>query len=214
MPLILHGPAYSTCAQRVSIVLREKNVPFELRPVDLFKGEHKTPEHLKRQPFGQVPYLEDDGFFLYESRAIALYIAKKYASQGPDLYPTSLQKSALVDQWISLETAHFTQHASVIVYELIFKALFQPGASPDQAKVAEHKKKLESVLDVYEKELSGRDYLAGGELSVADLFHLPYGVKLFDAGLGGLIEGRPNVKKWWERLTARQSWKDTLAAAK
>lgn len=55
----LHGAAVSTCTQRVLITAAEVGVDVELVPVDFSKGEHKSPEHIKHQPFGQVPYLED-----------------------------------------------------------------------------------------------------------------------------------------------------------
>jgi glutathione S-transferase len=44
------------------------------------QGEHKSPAFLEKQPFGQVPYLDDDGFILFESRAMARYIAMKYGN--------------------------------------------------------------------------------------------------------------------------------------
>jgi len=43
--------------------------------------------YLEMQPFGKVPVLEDDGYFVYESRAMCKYLAKKYADQGPKLIP-------------------------------------------------------------------------------------------------------------------------------
>jgi glutathione S-transferase len=87
MVLKLHGIKGSTCTQRVLTALYEKEVPFELVTVDFAKGEHKSEKHMKMQPFGKVPALEDDGFILFESRAIAKYIAKKYESQGTPLLP-------------------------------------------------------------------------------------------------------------------------------
>jgi glutathione S-transferase len=57
MVLKLYGYPQSTCTRRVATVLHEKKVPFELVVVDLMKGEHKTPEFLKNQPFGQIPYI-------------------------------------------------------------------------------------------------------------------------------------------------------------
>ena len=45
----------SPFARLVAAVLLEKEVPFELVPVDLAKGEHKTPEHLSKHPYGEVP---------------------------------------------------------------------------------------------------------------------------------------------------------------
>ena len=87
MVLTLVGFAASTCTRRVKTVLEEKGVPYEFKVVDGSKGEHKTEAFLQKQPFGQVPYIDDDGFILYESRAIARYIAAKYRNQGTPLIP-------------------------------------------------------------------------------------------------------------------------------
>jgi len=87
MVLKIHGIKGSTCTQRVLTALYEKGVPYELVTVDFAKGEHKSEKYMKLQPFGKVPALEDDGFILFESRAIAKYIAKKYESQGTPLLP-------------------------------------------------------------------------------------------------------------------------------
>lgn len=55
----LIGSPFSTCTRRVATVLKEKNVPYVLQPVDFTKGEHKSPDYLAtKQPFGQVPVLQ------------------------------------------------------------------------------------------------------------------------------------------------------------
>lgn len=87
MVLKVYGFPYSTCTQKVLTALYEKDVPFEFVLVDLFTGKQKSEEYLKRQPFGKIPVLEDDGYSVYESRAIVKYIAKKYAGQGTKLIP-------------------------------------------------------------------------------------------------------------------------------
>lgn len=56
MVVKLYGSSMSTCTRRVAVVLHEKQVPFEFCSIDLMKGEHKTLQYLKKQPFGQVPY--------------------------------------------------------------------------------------------------------------------------------------------------------------
>ena len=57
--VILYGAPLSTCTRRVATVLKEKNVPYELKPIDLAKGEHKDPKYMEElQPFGQVPVLK------------------------------------------------------------------------------------------------------------------------------------------------------------
>lgn len=87
MGLIIHGSPYSTCTQRVLTTLAEVGVDAEMHAINFATQEQKQPPHLKLQPFGKVPVLEDDGYFVYESRAICKYIAKKYAGQGTKLIP-------------------------------------------------------------------------------------------------------------------------------
>ena len=60
MVLKLYGFPISVATRRVALVLHEKNIPYDFIPVDLSKGEHKAPAHLANQPFGQVPFLDDD----------------------------------------------------------------------------------------------------------------------------------------------------------
>ena len=126
MVIKLYGYPVSACAARAAIVFREYNVPFELVYVDLLNGGNKTPAFIEAQPFGQVPYVDDNGFRLYESRAIARYIATKYnanvkASLLPDIF-TKLEKSAKFEQAASVEVVQFDQYAVGAVIELIVKA--------------------------------------------------------------------------------------------
>ena len=60
MVLKLYGLPISGAVRIVAFVLHEKKVPFELVPVDFSKKEHKLPEYLEKQPFGQVPYIVCD----------------------------------------------------------------------------------------------------------------------------------------------------------
>jgi glutathione S-transferase len=57
MPIKLYGSPLSTCTRRVAVVAKLAGVPFEMVPVDMRKGEHKSPSFLEKQPFGQVPYI-------------------------------------------------------------------------------------------------------------------------------------------------------------
>jgi len=96
-------------------------VPFELVPIDFFKKEHKSPEYLEKQPFGQVPYIDDDGFIPYESRAICYYIAAKYPNQGTTLHPTELKANALFPQAASIEICYFSDNVLKALEEMILK---------------------------------------------------------------------------------------------
>lgn len=76
----------SPYTRHVLIVLYELNIPFENVVVSLATGDQKSPEHIARQPFGKIPVLEDDGFLIFESRAICKYLVKKYG-KGTKLIP-------------------------------------------------------------------------------------------------------------------------------
>ncbi|KAF8645507.1 hypothetical protein AX16_007792 [Volvariella volvacea WC 439] len=203
MVLKLYGFSQSTCTTRVGIVLHEKQVPFELISVDVMGGEHKTPEYLEKQPFGQIPYLDDDGFILYESRAICRYIAEKYADQGTSLIPKDLKARALFEQAASIEAFDFDPYASNMVMEKIFKPY--KGLTPDEEVWSKLNESLKVKLDAYERILSKQKYLAGDEVTLADLFHIPYGVLSTVSG-SDAINARPNVKRWFDSITSRPSY--------
>lgn len=74
MVLKLYGSAMAT--SRVLTVILEKELAYELVRVDIAKGEQKREEYQRLQPFGKVPVLDDDGFLMYESRAICKYLDK------------------------------------------------------------------------------------------------------------------------------------------
>lgn len=74
MVLKLYGSAMST--SRVLVTLLEKDLAYEFILVDIAKGAQKAEEYKRLQPFGKVPVLDDDGFIIYESRAICKYLGR------------------------------------------------------------------------------------------------------------------------------------------
>ncbi|CZR65033.1 related to glutathione S-transferase [Phialocephala subalpina] len=200
MVLKLHGVPQSTCTRRVLVVLAEKEVPFELVKVDFMAREHKSEAFLKMQPFGKVPVLEDDGVFIYESRAIAKYIAKKFASQG-----TRSLMPADDDFACSLENAYFDGPASRIAFEKVFKKMKGLGDA-DETLVAKHVAELDGVFAVYDGILAKQQYLAGDEVTLADLFHLSYGKMVKELGGADLFGKYRNVDRWFSALEKRDTW--------
>ncbi|KAF5349754.1 hypothetical protein D9758_010193 [Tetrapyrgos nigripes] len=207
MVLKLYGGPTTTCTQRVATVLYEKKIPFELHFVDWTKGEYKAPAHLEKQPFGQVPYLDDDGFILFESRAICRYLDAKYPDHGPKLAPPSsdLKATALFEQGVSIEISNFDPFVSKAVAEAVLKPKFM-NIPKDDAVFDELIKNIDTKLDGYERILAKQKYIAGDELTMVDLFHLPYGSLLAAAGSDLLTTKGPNVARWWKDITSRESW--------
>ena len=75
MVLKLYGSAMAF--SRVLVTILEKNLPYEHILIDIAKGDQKTEAYKKLQPFGKVPVLDDDGFIIFESRAICKYLARQ-----------------------------------------------------------------------------------------------------------------------------------------
>ncbi|KAJ7121943.1 glutathione S-transferase-like protein [Mycena filopes] len=190
----------------VAHVLAEMKVPHEVIFIDLAKKESKTPEYLAMHPFGQVPLIDDDGFILYESRAICRYLAEKYAAQGPALLPTGLEAKARFEQAASVEQANFAPAMSKVVGEALGKV--HRGLSVDQALIDEALAGLYQKLDVYEVILGKQKFVAGDEFTLADAFHLQYAPLLLKRiGLDVMrTESRPNVARWWNEVVSRPAW--------
>src|ERR687895_833279 len=92
MMIKLYDFKSSPNSQRVKVVLEEKKLPFEIVPIDLRKGEQKTPEFLKLNPYGKVPVITDGDTVLYESCIINEYLDEKYPT--PPLMPQDPAKKA------------------------------------------------------------------------------------------------------------------------
>lgn len=204
MVLKLYGWFASGPALVAALILHEKNIPFEWVDVDIIAGESKSEDYLAKFPFGLVPAIDDNGLVLYESRAIARYLEEKYPNQGTQLLPKDLQKRALVDQAIWAEAYHYSRFAGTLVFEILNKRLL--GAQSNTDEIEKAKKTLFATLDIYEKILSKQKYIAGDELTLADLVSVPVSGRLIEELNLPLTEGRPNVERWLNELLSRDSW--------
>ncbi|KAF2143958.1 uncharacterized protein K452DRAFT_223694 [Aplosporella prunicola CBS 121167] len=211
MVLKLYGSAMST--SRVLVTILEKELPYELIFIDIAKGEQHSEAYKKLQPFGKVPALDDDGFLMFESRAICKYLARKYPS-GTKLIPEGDENAyARFEQACSVEQSYFGAAAETIGTELVIKQAKGLGP-PDEARVAQAEKDLDAVLAYYDKLLAKQKYLAGDELTLADLFHLPNGAALKAGKWREVFKKYPNVDKWFKGLQERESWVKAAAEAR
>lgn len=193
----VYGDVRSTCTQRVILLLEELDLKYDVKQIDLMRGEQKDKEFLEMQPFGKVPVVKYDDRVLFESRSILRYISKNN-TENRDLYG-----GTDVDIWLEAESQNYNPPASKIVYEKIFKKM--RGERPDMKVVEASVAELEGVLDVYEQRLSSVPYIAGDEFSIADISHIPYTNLLLKCGYKGLYKDRPNVYKWLKRIIKRDS---------
>nr|GAT50866.1 predicted protein [Mycena chlorophos] len=199
MVVKLYGAPLSTCTRRVATILHELQIPFELIFVDVRSGNNKTEAYKKNQPFGMIPYIDDNGFILFESRAIGRYLAAMYPRH--DLIPNDAKKNALFEQAAAVEQANFDPSAAKAGWHLYARRL---GWGGNQAEIDESLHILEQRLEGYELMLGKTQYLGGNELTLADLFHLPYAAIIAEDSV--VFERFPNISRWVKSLTNRPSW--------
>lgn len=190
----IFGFGGSTYVQTTLAIAAEKGAACVLRPV-----EFGAASHLALHPFAKMPVMRHGSICLFETLAIAVYLDETF--EGSALQPKSAVDRAIVFQWIS---------ASI---DYLYPALVR-------ATLADHKggeagaKERERCLAILSGALAGRSYLAGGALTLADLFVAP--MLAFMAGqLGGAgkaLAGNAHLAGWLDRVTRRESFGGLAAA--
>jgi glutathione S-transferase len=197
----IYGHPMSTCTRKVLMTAAETNTPTELIVVDFAKGEHKQQPHTDRQPFGRVPALDDHGFALHESRAMARYINDK--AKG-SLMPADAQGRANVEKWISIETSEFTPHAMKFVFKHVM------GRDVDDAALASADESLAKCLGVMDGQLANTPFLAGETFTLADIAFMPYVEYAMATPAKDTITKYPHVVAWWNKVSERPTWHKTV----
>jgi glutathione S-transferase len=187
--------------QRVKVVLAEKNLPYEIVPIDLRKQEQKTPEYLKLNPYGKVPVLTDDATVLYESCIINEYLDEKYPN--PPLMPKDLSKKAKARILIDYGFAHFDSP-----YQKLRMELTKDPKEQNQQVIDSAKSDLKKLLQRFENEIGDQEYLMG-DFSLVDADLIPRFTRL--EGFGVLPDpSLSRLGKYMERMKARPSVKAIL----
>jgi glutathione S-transferase len=188
-------------SQRVKVVLEEKKLPFEIVPIDLRKGEQKTPEFLKLNPYGKVPVLTDGDTVLYESCIINEYLDEKYPN--PPLMPADLGKRAKARILIDYGLAHLDGP-----YQKLRQELMKDPKEQSEPVIEAAKNDLRKLLQRFENEIGDQPYLLG-EFSLADADLITRFTRL--EGFGVLPDpSLPRLSKYLERMKERPSVKAIL----
>ena len=179
---------------KVTILLEELGLDYNVHAIDIGKDEQHSPEFLKISPNNKIPAIVDNetGVSLMESGAIMWYLAEKHGR----FLPEGQVARAEVMQWLMWQMGGFGPMAGQAHHFLHF--------NPGKAAYAEERfgaevKRLYAVLD---KQLEGRDHICGG-YSIADMACWPW-VSRYEWQQIDLTE-YPNVRAWYQRLRARDA---------
>jgi GST-like protein len=192
--------------KKVSIMLEEVELPYEVHPIDLGKGDQLKPEYLAINPNNKIPAIID--------------------TEGPGGKPLKLFESGAILMYLAEKTGKFLPQELAKRYEVIQWLMFQMGGVGPMFGQANYFYKLEEkvpyAIERYYKEairlygvldqaLAQRDYLAG-EYSIADIATYPW-VGRHD-GHNVKLEEFPNVKRWFQAISQRPAVRRGMAVPK
>ena len=161
MALKIYGIPRSRAIRNVW-ACEEGGVPYELVKTNWTDGGTKTPAYLKMNPNASVPAMDDDGFTMFESLAMNLYIAKNKAK---GLYPSEPKSEAKIFQWTLWAATEFEPHNGAYAMQTIFL----PPDKRDPKAAAAAWEKLSKPLGVLDQHLATQPHLLGKEFSIADI---------------------------------------------
>jgi GST-like protein len=192
--------------KKVSVMLEEVELPYEVHPINIAKGDQLKPEYLAINPNNKIPAIIDtDGpggkpLKLFESGAILMYLAEKTGK----FLPQEMAKRYEVIQWLMFQMGGvgpmFGQ--ANYFYRLEEKVPFA---------IERYYKEAIRLYKVLEQTLGQRDYLAG-EYSIADIATYPWVGR--HEGHNVKLEEFPNVKRWFDAISQRPAVKRGMAVPK
>ena len=191
-------PASGNCL-KARILLGHLGIPYERVELDFMSGEPQGPEHVARNPSGEIPVLElDGGELIAQSDAILLYLA-----EGTSYLPEEPVERAHVYRWLFFEQNGIEPGIATTRF------MRWKGLDAEQPEVyADRISRAEGELDVLESWLSGHEFLAAGRYTVADIGTYAYTHVAHETGID--MSGRPAIAAWIARVESQPGFINDL----
>ncbi|XP_055679032.1 glutathione S-transferase 1-like [Lutzomyia longipalpis] len=183
---LYYSPASSPC-RSILLLGKTLGIHFNLIETRLCRGDNFRPEFSRINYEHSIPTLVDNGFALWESRAILIYLADKYGKEDT-LYPKNAQRKAIVNQRLYFDMGTLFQRlADCYLKPVIEKKPVDPQDSW----------KMEEAVGFLNIALAGHKYAAGDTMTIAD-FALVATISTYE-GLKFDLTPYANVTKWFNR---------------
>jgi glutathione S-transferase len=234
----LYHFGFSTCSQKVRLVLAAKGLEFQSHEINLMTGGQHEPEYVKLNPHHVVPTLNHDGRILIESSLIIKYIDDAFPD--PPMRPDSPAGRYAVDAWLKHADEALHPAAPTVTFAIGPRnAILQQPAEVREANIAGIQDPVEratrrsvidhgvhapefagafgvflDTLDRMETELADRNWLCGDGYGLVDATVLPYVLRLEHLAMHPLFEPpvRPRVADWLARTKALPIYQTAVEA--
>ncbi|MCZ6890201.1 MAG: glutathione S-transferase family protein [Gammaproteobacteria bacterium] len=232
--LKLYDSPVSPCCMKVRLCLAEKDLNYEPVPVNLGAKANLEPDYLALNAKGVVPTLVDGDIPIVESTLINEYLDDKFPD--PPLKPAAPEARVAMRLWTKFVDEELHPANGAVIWPILsltglrkrdpdeVRAMLSRHPDPkrvarqlaifDQgfgaAVVGEGVKVFVSAVNKLETALDTDEYLAGNTFSLADIALLPYVNEVMRFGIDALAEDKPNLHAWFERVTARPSYRTAI----
>ena len=201
MAIKLYDVVPSSNCDRVKIVLYEKGLSYEIVRLDEKKMDQKKPEHLKLNPYGKVPVIDDDGRILFESCIINEYLDEQYPN--PPLMPK--------DPYLRGRGRILVDFALNYIHEPYWALrgeMLKKDSDRKMLVMEENRQTLRNLLIYLEEALGDKAYFSG-DLSLTDIDVLPRFLRMESYGAIP-TPSLPRLTAWLQRMKERPSVKAIL----
>lgn len=177
---------------KVALYLEEAGIPYELIPIDTLKGEQHSIEYKGINPNAKTPAIEDNGVRVFDSNAILLYLSEKSGK-----FSGAPENRAEILSWMMFIATGLAPFSGQAVH---FKHM-----APEKIAYAinRYHREVQRHYDVLNTHLRNREYLVGGEYSIADISAWGWidkaNVVLGEEGL----QPYPAIKRWFHKVNNR-----------
>jgi glutathione S-transferase len=207
MTIELYAFPPSPRAFKVMAVANHLGLDWTLRPIDLTKGEHKTPEYAALNPNMRIPTLKDGDYVLWESGAILQYLAGKKPESG--LLPTDEAGRLNVTRWQFWDMSHWDPACAIFLFENMVKAVILKSGEPDRAQLEKGAELFHRAAKVLDDQLKRNKFVAG-ERPTLDDFSI--GAPLHYAATARFpLEPYAEITRWYGTVRSLPAWQKTLA---
>lgn len=204
MPTLYTTPL-SANGRKALAVGRALGLALDVRVVNVYRGEGRTPAYLAINPAGKIPTLVDGPLTLSESNAILVYLCEAHG--GYSLWSREAAGRAEIARWLFWEAAHWQPAligvlSGFVGHRLLPDVVPPPAAPPDWGAAA-----LAPLLDTLERQLAARAFLAGESVTIADF--CVAGMMTYFRPAAFPFHAYPRLAAWYERMEALPAWRES-----
>ncbi|XP_055606349.1 glutathione S-transferase 4-like [Uranotaenia lowii] len=197
MPIILYNFPMGAPTRAILLLIKELDLDVQLKEVDLMGGGTRTEEFIRMNPQHTVPTLDDNGFYLWESRAILAYLVETY-KPGHDLFPTIPRIRACINRVLHHDLSDLYANTSLLLAPIW---MGKTTVVSDEVKAS-----FQEALETLEKFLIRNEWFAGETLTIADLSILPSISSMVHIGVD--LTKFPRLAAWYENCKSLKGYEE------